>query len=284
MRKCKNGHEMEHKGKHCGECGSPEEPAMTLKCVTCADAEPILKSAATKFFPCCGTAVESDADLEQALDGVAAFEKSRLAIEADLADLPEAPQVDADDKQVTEILKAATVLDADGKVEGLRPDPLFEAVLAGQASASADARVLATHQQAWNKHLAASTALLVKAVGAMGREIVALKSQLAERGTRPRTGPKAIPAAAHASTAADTSGDDSTRLKGHALFVKCRQVGAEKPDLALGIEEIGQLEQHANMGHSLVEIVKSKRPWLAQRVAELVGESMPSKDELTTVH
>lgn len=282
MRKCKNGHEMEHTGKHCGECGSVEAPAAMHKC-NCG--QEFIKSAATKFSPCCGAALEPAEDLGQALDGVAAFLKARGAVEADLADLPEVPHVDVDDDEVRAILKAATQRDTDGTVLGLRPDPLFEAVLAGQASVAADARALAGHQQKWNEHHAAGSGVLMKAVSAMGDRIVALEAQLVEQGGRSRGrkagGDIAGDAARAAAGAEQHSAATDGRLRGHALLAKCRQAAEANPAQALSIEEVGALEQHANMGHSVVEIFKSKRPALARRAAELAGEEMPTRDELT---
>ena len=280
MRKCTNNHEMDHNGKHCGECGAVEAAPAMHKC-TCGTE--FVKSAATRFCTGCGTATEAEADLEQALDGVTAFHKSRAAVEADLAELPPVPSVEADDDEVTAILKSAAVYDGQGKLEGMRPDPLFEAVLAGQASTSADARVIAAHQQRWNQHLATGIAEMAKCMVAMGREIVTLKSQLANQGTQPR--PRKIPAVTPA-PAPRADGAESKRLSGGALFAKCKLAGKEHPELALGIEEIGALEQHTNLDHSIVEMVKSNRAGLAQRVAALIGEPMPSREELEaeTIH
>jgi hypothetical protein len=122
----------------------------------------------------------------------------------------------------------------------------------------------------------------------MGQRILTLEGQLAEQVGRTRgrkTGDPADAArTAAAADAAHAASDD--RLRGRALLTKCRQIGAEHPDRALSLGEAGALNQHANLGHSVIEIFKSGggRERLAFRVAELVGEKMPSKDELTTVH
>jgi hypothetical protein len=181
--KCKKGHEMLAKAKHCGECG--EGPAEEMvKCAACSTE----MTKAAKFCLECGVAAAvPSAALDVALDGLNAFAKAKIDIEKTLADLPEIDEDELDPKAVDEIIKAATVKDDKGNDVGLDAGPVMTEFLKGQNLLTAIVQSYAGHQQKYNAHLADSDTVLLKAVIAIGATVKDLAEKVEKWGAQPRT-------------------------------------------------------------------------------------------------
>ncbi len=224
--KCTNDHEIAKGQKFCGECGQGPKAEAEGKCGKCEGS--ILK--AHNFCPGCGEkagAVNADADLTVALDGLTAFAKAHIAIAKDMATLPAVDAKAVEQKDVDVILKAAVErTNAKGDQTGVDAEAAITEILKSHNLLAAKLDTYAGHHQTGLAHVAEGNSVLMKAfvaLAGMNRElseqVAALTAKVDEKLAEPRgrKGAQVLAIAKGGPASAAGTGKDATPAGGDEL-------------------------------------------------------------------